>query len=365
MLGLEGNLGRAPRTWLKPAIASVQPHAPYDRNDDFNAKVLGRIWQWNHNPDDSKWSLENGRLRLQTMPAEQLMWARNTLTQRVIGPTSIATVELYTKGMKDGDVAGLGNINVPCSWIGIVKEGKQTVLRCFEQATNDTVEVKNWEMKSEKLWLRMVGDYDHDSAHYEYSLDGSHFQMLGREMPLSYQLISFQGSRHALFAFNHKGKDGGYAEFDNFTVEEPQADRSENIPYGKTIRIINLATQKPMKALSHGLLYDTDASDHSPQTRFKVIDKGQGRVILQCEDGRYIFTAGYGIPGDVRLTTDASKAEVFMWQDYLNHEFMLMSMRTHRYIGKSPTTGSPYSMDFPGADPARRNGAVLRWEIEQ
>ena len=373
MLGLEGNLGRAPRTWIKPAVSSLSsqtsptsiPRAPYERSESFDNKGLGRIWQWNHNPDDSKWSLKNGRLRLQSMPAEQLMWARNTLTQRVIGPTSVATVELYIKGMKDGDVAGLGNINVPCSWIGFVKEGKQTILRCFEQATNDTVEVKNWEMKGEKLWLRMVGDYDHDCAHYEYSLDGSHFQMLGREMPLSYQLISFQGSRHALFAFNHKGKDGGYAEFDNFTVEEPQADRSGNIPYGKTVRFINLATQKPMVALSHGLLYDTDATDHSPQTRFKVIDKGQGKVILQCEDGRYIFTAGYGIAGDVRLTTDASKAEVFMWQDHLNHEFMLMSMRNHRYIGKSPTTGSPYSMDFPGADPARRNGAVLRWEIEQ
>ena len=124
------------------------------------------------------------------MPAEQLMWARNTLTQRVIGPTSFATVELYIKGMKDGDVAGLGNINVPCSWIGIVKEGKQTILRCFEQAINDTVEVRNGVVDGEKLWLRMVGDYDHDCAHYEYSLDGIHFQPLGREMPLSYQLIS-------------------------------------------------------------------------------------------------------------------------------------------------------------------------------
>ena len=45
-----------------------------------------------------------------------------------------------------------------------------------------------------------------------------------------------------------------------------------------------------------------------------------------------------------------------MWQDYLDKEFMLMSMRNHRYIGKSPTTGSPYSMDYTGADPARRNG---------
>ena len=362
MIGLEGNLGRAPRTWFKPDVsgAQVSPMAPYNRSDDFNAKTLGRIWQWNHNPDDSKWSLKNGRLRLQSMPAEQLMWARNSLTQRVIGPVSVATVELFTKGMKDGDVAGLGNINVPCSWIGIVKDGKQVILRCFEQAVNDTLDVVV--ESADKLFLRMVGDYDHDSAHYEYSLDGTTFQQIGREMPLSYQLITFQGSRHALFAFNHKGQKGGFAEFDNFTVVEPQADRSGNIPYGKTIRIINLATGKPAVAQRHGLLYDTDAKDQSPQTRFRVIDKGQGKVILQCEDGRYVFVAGYGIPGDVRLTSDESKAEVFLWQDYLNHEFMLMSMRTHRYIGKSPTTGSPYSMDFTGADPARRNGAVFRWE---
>ena len=363
MLGLEGNLGRAPRTWFKPNInTDNKPHAPYERNDDFNAKSLGRVWQWNHNPDDTKWSLNNGRLRLQSMPAEQLMWARNTLTQRVIGPTSIATVELYTKGMKDGDVAGLGNINVPCSWIGIVRNDNTLTIRCFEQATNDTVDVVAKLKSTNKLWLRMVGDFDHDCAHYEYSLDGASYQQLSREMPLSYQLISFQGSRHALFAFNHKGKKGGYAEFDNFTIEEPQADRSGNIPYGKTFRIINLATNKPAIALKHGMLYDTDSNDKGKLTRFRIIDKGQGKVILQCEDGRYVFVSGFGIAGDVRLTTDASKAEVFLWQDYLNHEFMLMSMRTHRYLGKSPTTGSPYSMDYTGADPARRNGAVFRWE---
>ena len=366
MLGLEGNLGRAPRTWLKPTIPNTpaSPNSPYWRNEDFNGKTLGRVWQWNHNPDDKKWSLKNGRLRMQSMPAEQLMWARNTLTQRVIGPTSIATVELYVQGMKDGDVAGLGNINVPCSWIGITKDEARLHLRCFEQAINDTVTlgIAATDGAIKKVWLRMVGDYDHDRAHYEYSLNGEVYHQVGREMPLSYQLISFQGSRHALFAFNHKGQKGGYAEFDNFTVDEPQADRSGNIPYGKTFRMINLSTGKPAIALPHGLLYDTEVSDNSPQTHFHIIDKGQGQVILQCEDGRYVFVSGYGIAGDVRLTTDASKAEVFMWQDYLNHEFMLMSMRTHRYIGKSPTTGSPYSMDFTGAYPARRNGAVFRWE---
>ena len=385
MVGLEGNLGRAPRTWFKPDVSRIgdgdvrsemAPHAPYDRSDNFNysSSSLKPIWQWNHNPDDTKWSLKKGRLRLQSMPAEQLMWARNTLTQRVIGPSSTVTVELYVGGMKDGDVAGLGNINVPCSWIGIEQGHYGLLLRCYEQATNDTVTlgIASCDAPIKRVWLRMVGDFDNDKAHYEYSLNGEYYRPLGREMPLSYQLITFQGSRHALFCFNRKGKQGGYAEFDNFTVVEPDADRSGNIPYGKTLanptaadrwfRMVNLATGKPAVALSHGLLYDTDAGSNTVSTRFRIIDKGQGQVVLQCEDGRYVFVSGIGMAGDVRLTDDLSKAEVFLWQDYLNHEFMLMSMRTHRYLGKSPTTGSPYSLDFTGADPARRNGAVFRWE---
>ncbi len=363
MLGLEGNLGRAPRTWLKPNIPgaeSITPHAPYERNEDFNGKALGRVWQWNHNPDERKWALKGGRLQLTAQPAEQLMWARNSLTQRVIGPQSTTTVQLFTKKMKDGDVAGLGNINVPCSWVGIVRQGKTNVLRCFEQLTNDTTDVAL--PQQDGIWLRMDGDFDRDSMQYAYSIDGTTFVPIGRKMPLSYQLITFQGSRAALFAFNHKGLEGGVAQFDNFQVLEPKADRSQNIPYGKTFRIINLGTGRPAKALDHGLLYDTTAHDRSEQTCFRLIEKGRGKVLLQCLDGRYIFISGLGLPGDVRLTTDEQKAEEFLWQDYLDGDFMLMSLRTNTYIGKSPTTGSPYSMDFKGADPARRNGAVLRWE---
>jgi hypothetical protein len=312
------------------------------------------------------WSLKGGRLRLPSMPAEQLMWARNTLTQRVIGPKSIATVELYIKGMKDGDVAGLGNINVPCSWIGIVKDGNNLTLQCFEQLTNDTTvlnpQTSNLKPQTSRIWLRCIGDYDNDQAQYAYSTDGVTFHTLGRMMPLSYQLISFQGSRHALFAFNHKGLKGGYAEFDNFVVSEPCADRSQNIPYGKTVRIINLATGLPAIALPHGLLHDTHAGDKSRLTQFEIIDRGSGIVSLKCADGRYVKVYGSGLPGDVRFTTNKEEAELFLWQDYLDHEFMLMSMESHRYLGKSPTTGSPYSMDFTGADPARRNGAVFRWE---
>lgn len=370
MVGFKGNLGRAPRTWFKPetqmdkdSIKVQIPHAPYVRSENFDGKQLGRIWQWNHNPEDKMWSLKGGKLRLNTMPAEQLMWARNTLTQRVIGPKSITTVELSVKGLKAGDVAGLGNINVPCSWIGIVmnQKSKTYTLRCFEQLTNDTIDVQVALPKG-KIWLRCIGEYDDNQAQYAYSVDGQEFKTLGRMMPLSYQLITFQGSRHALFAFNTTGKNGGVAEFDNFTVEEPMADRSNNIPYGKTFRIINLATNRPAICDPHGILYDTHPNDKNERTQFRLIDKGCGMVSLQCVDGRYIKVYGEGLAGDVRFTNDANEAEVFLWQDYLNKEFMLYSLKNHRYIGKSPTTGSPYSMDVVGPDPARKNGSVFRWE---
>ena len=371
MVGLDGNLGRAPRTWFKPgtilgdygADDEAQPmKAPYNRNENFDGKQLGRIWQWNHNPDDRMWSLKGGRLRLNSMPANQLMWARNSLTQRVIGPKSVTTVELYVKGMKDGDVCGLGNINIPCSWIGIVKTRKDAyTLRCFEQLTNDTIDV-SVDLSGGKIWLRSIGDYDNDQAQYAYSTDGREFKTLGRMMPLSYQLVTFQGSRHALFAFNSIGVNGGYAEFDNFTVEEPCADRSNNIPYGKTVRIINKATGRPAIATRHGVLHDTHPDDKGDLTRFLIIDRGNALVSLKCEDGRYIKVYGEGLPGDVRFTRDEKEAEIFLWQDFLDHDFMLLSLGNHRYLGKSPTTGSPYSMDFAGPDPARRNGSVLQWE---
>lgn len=376
MLGLEGNLGRAPRTWLKPDIdgtQDIQPHPAYERDENFDGKQLGRVWQWNHNPDDKAWRLKGGRLQLNTLPAEQLMWARNSLTQRAVGPRSICTVELYAGKLRSGDVAGLGNINVPCSWIGIVKQGQQTTLRCFEQLRNDTIDLPITLPRDGRIWLQLAGDYDRNKAHYAYSTDGRNFEQIGREMPLSYQLCTFQGVRVSLFAFNAEGQRGGMAEFDNFTCQELDADRSGNIPYGKTFRIINLATGRPMFAMPHGLIHDTEPIRSAPADAaelqesehhdlFRLIDRGQGRVLLQCVDGRYVFVSGMGLPGDVRLTTDVRLAEEFMWQDYLDHEFMLMSTRTHTYIGKSPTTGSPYSMDYKGADPARRNGAVLRWE---
>ena len=72
---------------------------------------------------------------------------------------------------------------------------------------------------------------------------------------------------------------------------------------------------------------------------------------------------GDGLSGDVRLTSDSSKAEEFLWQDMLYNRCMLLSLKTQRYVGKNPVDGSPYSADFQGADAGMKNGCVFSWEI--
>ena len=363
--GLEKNLGRSPRTWFKPNDAVKAPQAPYERCDDFSGKTFKPVWQWNHNPNDKMWSLNKERrgwLRLHSMPAKQLLWAKNTLTQRAIGPVSYTSVKLDASRLKVGDEAGLGAINTPYASLGVVKTDKGLNLRCYDQNTNK--EVLKPLAKSKVVWLRLWGDYDKSQLQYSYSLDGKTWENIGEQMLSLYQLKTFQGVRVALYAFNKKELNGGVADFDDFKVEEPMADRTANLPIGKTIRFSNLADGSLMDATGHGLMHSSgNRKDMRNQVKFVVEDRGKGKIALKTADGRYVYIAGAGLSGDVRLTSDSSKAEEFLWQDMLYNRCMLLSLKTQRYVGKNPVDGSPYSADFQGADAGMKNGCVFSWEI--
>ena len=362
--GLEKNLGRSPRTWFKPNNVVKTPVATYDRCDDFSGKTFKPIWQWNHNPNDKMWSLNKERkgwLRLHSLPAKQLLWAKNSLTQRAIGPVSYTSVKLDASKLKAGDEAGLGAINMPYASLGVVKTDKGLALRCYDQNTSKEV-VQPLDKKV--VWLRLWGDYDKSQLQYSYSLDGKNWENIGEQMISPYQLKTFQGVRVALYAFNKKNVNGGVADFDNFKVEEPMADRTANLPIGKTVRFFNLADGNLMNASGHGLMHNSwNRKDLSNQVKFVVEDRGQGKVALKAADGRYVYIAGAGLSGDVRLTSDASKAEEFVWQDMLYNHCMLLSLKTQRYVGKHPKDGSPYSADFQGADAGMKNGCVFSWEV--
>ena len=362
--GLEKNLGRSPRTWFKPNDVIKTPVATYDRCDDFSGKTFKPIWQWNHNPNDKMWSLNRERkgwLRLHSMPAKQLLWAKNSLTQRAIGPVSYTSVKLDASKLKAGDEAGLGAINMPYASLGVVKTDKGLALRCYDQNTNKEV-VKPLDKRV--VWLRLWGDYDKSQLQYSYSLDGKNWENIGGQMISPYQLKTFQGVHVALYAFNTKNANGGVADFDNFKVEEPMADRTANLPIGKTVRFFNLADGSLMDATRHGLMHSSgNRKDMSNGVKFVLEDRGQGKIALKTADGRYVYIAGAGLSGDVRLTSDASKAEEFVWQDMLYNHCMLLSLKMQRYVGKHTADGSPYSADFQGADAGMKNGCVFAWEV--
>jgi hypothetical protein len=363
--GLPGNLGRSPRTWIKPAVtAQVAPTAPYRRSDDFSGTKLLPVWQWNHAPAVAKWSLTEkpGTLRLHTLPAEQFLVARNTLTQRVIGPESTATVTLDASSLKPGDIAGLGLLNIPCAWIGLARTEAGTVLRCYNQLTDETIDRP---LAAPRVFLRVVGDYDNDLATLAFSTDGATFTTLGAPIRLPFQLKTFQGPRYALFAYNTGGREGGVAEFDDFRVDEPLADRSRNLPIGKVITLANLADDSVAFANPHGMLHAArpDSKEAlSAAAKFRVHDRGQGRVALEALDGSgFVTVFGLGLSGDVRLSKTETAGSLFQWQDMLRGECMLLSLKTHRHVGFQPQTGAPYSAESPGADTDRKDGAVLHW----
>jgi hypothetical protein len=187
-------------------------------------------------------------------------------------------------------------------------------------------------------------------------------------MVTPYQLKTFQGSRYSLFCFNSLGKQGGTAQFDNFTVKEPLADRSANLPVGKVVVLQNLADSQLMWANPHGPVHFVGKGNtkeyEGPGCRFRVVDRGQGRVALEALNGTgYVSVLGTGMSGDVRMVKDLTDASLFVWQDMLQGQCMLLSLSTHRYLGIHPGWGSPYSADLAGSSADRLNGAVFAWKV--
>lgn len=365
--GLPGNLGRTPRTWFKPNVeAAAEPCAPYLRSDNFDGKELLPIWQWNHDPDNRMWSLSKGKLNLRTMPAQNFLWAKNTLTQRCIGPISTATVTLTTSQLKNGDIAGLGILNIPYLYIGVKREGTNNYLEVRSQEQKEST---CFPIKEKEIYLRITTDLDNDTARLSFSLNGTDFENIEGTFLLPYQLKTFQGPRYSLFAYNAKGMKGGRALFDNFTVEEPLADRRNNLPSGKVISLQNLGNGSYAWANPHGMLHSAGKDSPSYKNQgcyFKVHDRSQGRVALEAMNGTgFLTVVGAGLSADVRLMKKESEGSLFLWQDMLHGECMLLSLKTQRYVGIDPDTGEPYGADWTGCHPDRKDGTVFKWtEIE-
>ncbi len=370
MIGLPGNVRRAPKTWIKPETGHKQaPRAPFVRSDNFSQNKLQPVWQWNHLPDDQKWSLseKRGALRLHSLPAKNFWWARNTLTQRAIGPASTVTVQLGTAGMKANDVAGLALLNLPYAWLGVVRSADGTlVVRQFDQNGGQTTDLS---LSSDRFWLRAECDFDSEQAIFSYSIDGQKFTPIGQPMKMVFQLKTFQGIRYSLFHFNSGGAAGGYADFDNFSVSEPRAKEGRGVPVGKTIRFTNVADASVL-IVRDGKLCSVRADDPAVSTGaslFRVVDLGRGQVALKSvQENRFLSVNRGDRAAVVVAGTDTEANGSFQWIDLERGQIMLMALATNRYVTTNTTTtasGAALLADSPGPRPDRKDGSWLTWQV--
>ncbi|PTY07099.1 glycoside hydrolase [Opitutaceae bacterium EW11] len=367
--GLPGNLTRSPKTWVKPATGySDTPAATFRRSDDFSGPALLPIWQWNHVPENGHWSLAEkpGALRLHTLPAPDFSRARNSLTQRAMGPESVATVTIDANGLQSADTAGLALLNFPYATLSIGRGDGGWAITWFDQRTGET---RQTAVSAGRVYLRARCDFDRDVGQFSYSVDGKTFVPMGEEIVFPYQLKTFQGVRYALFAYTTGAKAGGFADFEDFQLEEPRADAvRREIPSGRTITLTSVADGCRVSAWN-GLLrprWDSAPAEQPLSEQFRVQDLGRGRVKLEAADGSgFVTVTGVGATGDVQLVKSPGDGDgaVFQWVDMLRGQVMLLSLKTNRYLTIAPHVGELASADAPGAAADRKEGACFSWSV--
>jgi xylan 1,4-beta-xylosidase len=358
--GLPGNLKHTPSVWVKPNTGRTGAvSSSYDRSDDFSGPNLGAVWQWNHVPDDSKWSIRErpGYLRLHSLPAKDFWWARNSLTQRAVGPESIATTELDASGLEAGDVAGLALLNLPYAWIGVSRDGDGYTIENYDQTAGKSARQR---LSAPRLWLRVHSNFDTEISTFSCSVNGTEFKPIGREFKTVFQLTTFQGVRFALFHYNTTGKPGGFADFNDFVVSEPRPrGLTKPIPISRWIMFSDLANGNVL-AITDGKVQSV--ADGGKAAVFRVVDRGRGRVALQTRSGQYVSVGATGKAGEVTIKrSKPTGAETFQWIDLQRGETLLLSLATHRYI-MAPSQSGTVSADHPGPSPDRRDGSCLTWK---
>jgi len=206
------NYWKASLTCRKPAGCEDSPVEVPTSGDEFESPRLGLQWEWSHNPDDSRWSLEErpGWLRIKSSPAEDFLHARNTLTQRIAGPESYAVTKLDVRGLGQGNLAGLAVANVPYAFIAASRQGGETRICMVD---NGKLVAESAPLATCEIHLKAQADAD-GFARFFFSTDGLDFTPLGEPFLMQFTVKTFLGNRFGLFCFQTKDGSPGIADFD-------------------------------------------------------------------------------------------------------------------------------------------------------
>jgi len=224
VLGVEG---KVPEALNLPASKGLIPGIV--NSDEFNRKkgepALPLVWQWNHNPDNSLWSVSarKGYLRLKTGRIDSLfVKSRNTLTQRTFGPQCSASTLVDISNMKDGDFAGLCALQRKFGQVGVKVVNGAKYIFMVSAESNNPVELQAIPLSQKKVYLKIECNFldKVDIANFFYSLDGKSWIAIGGPLKMEYTIMEhFMGYRFGLFNYATKTA-GGYVDFDYFHISD-------------------------------------------------------------------------------------------------------------------------------------------------
>jgi beta-xylosidase len=223
-------------TWAGSYPYPNVPRPPRDvksptGTDTFSGSALGPEWEWNHNPDTSKFSTGSGLTLSTATVTTDLYSARNTLTHRILGPTSTATIQLDYSTMRDGDRSGLAMLRNSSAWIGIKKDNGATRLVLQNNitmdgswnTTNTGGEAAATNVSGGRIWLRVNADIHPGTgkqARFSYSTDGTNFTSFGPAFTMDNSWQFFMGYRYAIFNYATAAL-GGSVKVNSFTLSTP------------------------------------------------------------------------------------------------------------------------------------------------
>ena len=259
-----GDMGKIPECFEIEKLNLSYTYAPLVGSDDFSVRSIAghnellsdsfgmrSFWQYNHEPElslVSKCHDDNGKNYIKITTGKlsnNLVQAKNTLTQRCMFPGCAASVCINGENLKNGDYAGLCILESAYAFIALTRKNDEYyVVMCSREISDKGIwgernddeapkELASVKLDSPVLKLSANVCFDEASAKESFTKytagdDTVRFSFtpeqklsetrLGPAKKLQFLLDHFTGARFGLFVYSTI-ETGGSAYFSDFTYE--------------------------------------------------------------------------------------------------------------------------------------------------
>lgn len=200
-------------------------------SDDFIGEKLGVQWEFNHQPDNEKWTLSQrpGFFRLYSSAMSRdgdFFSVPNILSQRYIrwGKGEIL-IKMDISHMENDQEGGLAFFNggKDYSYLAIKKTTNGFIVVFSDKQVGKPEKsciVATESRNCRNIWIKAIIGFD-GKGEFSWSMNGKKFHEVRERFQLKWG--SYRGARIGLFTFDNK-KGRGYVDFDSFIYKEVKSE---------------------------------------------------------------------------------------------------------------------------------------------